>query len=417
VSGQVKQILISPESVDDPLTHSILKWAGVSLDELNEGKCQPRDGLELSMDGEESDPLRELSKTQPGKAFDSGKTSLKILRFKGEWLRACPGTSKHVCCNLWTVNPGEGCPLDCTYCYLQSWLKRNPSLKLYSNEQSMLSAIQDRVALDPNRYFRIGTGEVIDSLVWDEMTESSTRLVPFFAGLDNAALELKTKSAKIGNLLKMADEHNGKTVVSWSMNAKPVIEQDELYTASLSERVAAAREVQAAGYRVGIHLDPLVHFAGWEAAYDEAIAEIFGVLDSQMLAWVSVSSLRYKPDMQAVMETRFPKSKIPYGEQFLAADGKYRYFQALRFKMLRSIWASIKRIAPEAPTYMCMESSAAWKEIAGGPPAQGEELREVFTRSGGQDLGREVIEPTSESSGLAGSSSYPALGGRAQILA
>lgn len=404
----LERILISPESLDEPLTASVLSWAGVTRSELEANKelSSANSGVRICLDDSTKDPLRDLSKSEPEEAFNQGKKSLKITRHKGDWLRACPGTSNHVCCNLWTVNPGEGCPLDCTYCYLQSWLKRNPTLKLFSNEADMLAEIKARVSEQPSRYFRIGTGEVIDSLVFDEITDSSTRLVPFFAELPNAALELKTKSANVGNLLDMADVHGGQTVVSWSMNAECVTEEDEKHTASLDERIEAARAVQAAGYRVGIHLDPLIHFSGWEVAYREAVKKIFSTLDESMLAWVSVSTLRYKPEMQSVMENRFPESKIPYGEQFLATDGKYRYFQALRFKMLRAVWSYIKETAPKAPAYMCMESSAAWKEIAGGAPAQGEELREVFTRSGGRNLGREIDK----------SSGYPALGGRAQIL-
>jgi len=339
----------------------------------------------------------ELKNKDETAAFSFGKRVLLLTRYRGSWLKSCPGTNGHVCCNLWIVNPGEGCPLDCTYCYLQSYLKRNPTLKIYTNTESLISALEERATREPNRLFRVGTGEVIDSLVWDPLTDLSRELVPFFARTPNLVLELKTKTANIGNLLEMREVHNGKTVVSWSVNARTVTLQDEAFTASLDERIAAASALVECGYRVAFHFDPLIHFSGWEEEYRETIDRIFSKIPAQSVAWVSVSSLRYQPEMQETMEQRFPLSKIPFGEQFLAKDRKLRYVQPIRFKMLQFVWDELKRrgassvVAPSEnenmsgsglPVYMCMESPAAWKSVASGLPVAGSELSEVFSRRG-----------------------------------
>ena len=333
-----------------------------------------------------TDPLAADSIGEPRSAaevaarFARGKRELVLTRYRGSWLKGCPGTSGHVCCNLYIVNPGEGCPLDCTYCYLQAYLRRNPTLKLYTNTNEMLAAIAERAESEPRRLFRIGTGEVIDSLVWDDLTDFTLDVVPFFARHPNLVLELKTKTTNIANLLSLRDAHGGNTVVSWSVNAAPVSEHDEALTASLDDRLRAAADVAEAGYRVGFHFDPVVHFEGWQDAYREAVKKVLSSVDSSRIAWVSVSSLRYKPEMQQIMEERFPTSKLPYGEQFLAKDGKLRYIQPLRMQLVGFVWNEIRALYPQIPVYMCMESSAAWRNIAGGPPAAGSELVEIFSR-------------------------------------
>ena len=134
--------------------------------------------------------------------FNLGKNSLLLTRHKGNWLRSCPGTSNHVCCNLWTVDLGEGCPMDCTYCYLQTYLRRNPTNKIFTNIGDMVDEIKFRTQSKPNRLFRICTGEVIDSLVWDGLTDVSLSLIPVFAQLPNAILELKTKTNQIDNICR-----------------------------------------------------------------------------------------------------------------------------------------------------------------------------------------------------------------------
>ena len=332
------------------------------------------------------DPLSELGKSSlapsSNEMFSEGKKKLLLTHYRGSWLKSCPGTSDHVCCNLWIVNPGEGCPLDCTYCYLQHYLKRNPTLKIYTNIDDLLLEIETIAAKQPDRLFRVGTGEVIDSLVWDSLTDLTLDLVPFFAKHDNLVLELKTKTDNVDNLLSLRGEHRGKTVVSWSVNAKSVTENDEAHACSLAKRIDAACKVVEAGYRVGFHFDPVIHFEGWEDEYLETIKYIFSRVSPQNVAWVSIGTLRYKQEMQSIMMDRFPESRLPFGEQFLASDNKLRYFQPLRFRLINFVWNELKSVSTEMPVYMCMESSTAWREIAGGRPTAGNELVEIFSRRG-----------------------------------
>jgi hypothetical protein len=106
----------------------------------------------------------------------------------------------------------------------------------------------------PERSFRIGTGELADSLALDPLTGLSRHLVPFFAARANATLELKTKTDNVGELLDL--DPRGRVVVSWSVNAPAIVAAEEHGTASLAERLSAARRVQEAGYRLGFHFDP-----------------------------------------------------------------------------------------------------------------------------------------------------------------
>ena len=145
--------------------------------------------------------------------------------------------------------PGHGLrlqlPLRCSYCFLQDYLGNNPALKAFTNPGDALAEIDAVLRAHPERDFRIGTGELADSLALDPITGLSGELVPFFAGHRNATLELKTKSDCVDDLLHL--DPRGRVVVSWSVNATAICAEDEAGTASLGERLAAARRVQAAG--------------------------------------------------------------------------------------------------------------------------------------------------------------------------
>jgi len=216
------------------------------------------------------------------------------------------------------------------------------------------------VSRAPGRLFRIGTGELADSLALDDITRYSTRLIPFFGSLPNTILELKTKSDQVDNLQGLL--HRDQTVVSWSINSKRITREEELKTAAFEERLEAARRCQEWGYRVGFHFDPMIYYEGWEADYREAVKEVFRVVDPAGIAWVSIGSLRFPPGLREIVRARFPRSLIPYGELVPGNHGKIRYFRPIRSEMYSKMRAWIYQQAPEVFVYLCMENRAAWED-------------------------------------------------------
>jgi spore photoproduct lyase len=52
--------------------------------------------------------------------------------------------------------------------------------------------------------------------------------------------------------------HGGHTIISWSLNPERVIHSEEHKSASLAERISAARQCQEWGYPVGFHFEEIV---------------------------------------------------------------------------------------------------------------------------------------------------------------
>lgn len=360
------KIFLNAEAVQDPMTKRILSRL-------------PQTPVEILSGNKETLP-EFCAQLDVASRIAAGKRALHLSHHRGSWLKPCPGTTQHTCCNLWVINQAQGCPFDCTYCCLQHYLQRNPATKLHTNTAPLFSELKSRFQAEKSRLFRVCTGELTDSLALDSYTDFSLELVPFFACFSNALLELKTKSSFVDNLIRLQKEHNDRTVVSWSVNAHEVVEADEAGTAPLEERIKAAARVVRAGYRVGFHFDPLVPFAGWEEAYRAAIRMIFEAVPAKRTAWVSISPLRYHPDQQQLMTSRFPASRLPFVENFAAKDNKLRLFQPLRLKMIRLVWEELKKIDDRLKVYLCMESRAAWQAVGVRCPGQSELLSEVFGR-------------------------------------
>jgi spore photoproduct lyase len=311
--------------------------------------------------------------------FGKGKRRLFLQRHRGDFLKKCPGSDGQVCCNYFVVNFASNCPMECSYCYLQEYLADNPTLKVFSNVGDLISEADQLLGRHRRFFFRIGTGEITDSLALDPYIGFSDEVIPFFAEQPNVLLELKTKSDRVENLLGLNPK--GRVVVSWSMNPQKVIDRDEHLTASLEERLAAARRCERAGYKLGFHFDPMIEYPGWEEDYQAMVEKVFATVDHRRVAWLSMGVLRNTPRLKRAMRERFPSTQLLSGEQVLCPDGKMRYFQPLRVEMYRKMLRWIRAASPTVFVYLCMESREVWEQVFGFVPSCEKELGKAIANS------------------------------------
>ncbi len=304
-----------------------------------------------------------------------GKRHLLITRFYGRRLKPCPGTSQHICCGYYVINAITNCPMDCSYCVLQGYLN-NPFLTLYTNWDDLIQEIDAFLSIDRQSLFRLGTGELSDSLALESIFPFSQFLIPFFAEKHNGILELKTKSANVDPLLHL--NHRGKTVVSWSLNPPKIIGEEEMRTAPLEERIDAAKKCQGKGYPLGFHFDPIIYYEDWEKEYKETLFQLFKQIDPQRVIWISLGGFRYPPQLKGIAEERFPTTKIFLGELFPGKDGKFRYFKEIRLEMYRKMVGWLKDVDPGLFIYLCMESKEVWERVFGWAPTGSRHLNHLF---------------------------------------
>ena len=316
----------------------------------------------------------------------SAKKALYLTAQKGHFIRACPGaTSRNLqsqlCCGYMIVDLIYNCNYDCTYCYLQSYVNA-PYLTIYANVEQLFDELGTFLRARPQQLVRIGSGEFSDSLSLDPLTGFARLLVPFLRQFPNVLFEFKTKSDLVDGLLDL--DPQGAVMVSWSINPEPVVQREEHKTASLAARLQAAQRCRAAGYKIGLHFDPLLYYPGWEADYEPFVAQVFHTVSPGDVAYMSLGSLRFAPELKDVVRERFPKSRLMYAELVPGADGKMRYFKPLRTEMYAKMCAWIRRYTADTGLYLCMESHDIWHKVFGHAPAcsadmeqhiQGVELR------------------------------------------
>jgi len=119
-----------------------------------------------------------------------------VIKESFDFFRLCPCTPHAYGCGYHIANLGMGCPMECTYCYLQDYTNA-PGIAFPANLDDFFDAFKNY-----EHDIRLGSGEFTDSLVFDNLTEYSPQIIDFFRQYPNARFEFKTKTNNIDLILK-----------------------------------------------------------------------------------------------------------------------------------------------------------------------------------------------------------------------
>lgn len=311
--------------------------------------------------------------------FDLSKKILYILPFRGQFFKRCPGATQKKtlsCCNYHVLNLGSQCNLNCSYCYLQSYLN-SPTLKLYSNVDQALRELEEMHSAFSDKAFRIGTGEIMDSLSLDPVSLFSRDLISFFKDRPTWTLEFKSKSHHIDAFQDLGPAPN--VVCSWSLNAQEIIEQEEHGASRLSERLRAAEICKQNGFSIAFHLDPLIWHPQWKENYSELVSEITSRFKPEEVSVISLGALRFQPEQRLMMKQRFGlNSWVTKAEMFPSEGNKLRYDRRLREEMFSFVRQEFIKNSPSWRIFLCMETPETWLNSFEHLPMQNPNLRDLF---------------------------------------
>ena len=311
--------------------------------------------------------------------FNRSKRTLLLTTFKGQFFKRCPGATQKkalTCCNYHVLNLGSQCNMNCSYCYLQSYLNSRVT-KIFTNIDQALEELKQMAELHSDQSFRVGTGEVIDSLSLDALTLYSKKLINFFNEYPKWMLEFKTKSSQVEQFLDV--EHKGNTVVSWSINPPFIIESEEHGTARFDERIAAAKKCRDQGFKIAFHIDPMIWHEEWKSNYSFLAEQINAHFSPGDVHVISLGTLRFQPEQRHLMRERFGlNSLVTKAEMFPSEGQKLRYDVGVRSEMFQFMIQKMKSLNPNWNIFLCMETPETWIQSFDKVPMQMPELRSLF---------------------------------------
>ena len=270
----------------------------------------------------------------------------------------CPVSGEKTrCCNLQTLDAVRQCGFACSYCSIQSFYHDN-EVQFMDNLQARLENLE----LGPQSW-HIGTGQASDSLMWGNDHGLLDALSSFAYRNPALVLELKTKSARtdwVGNITLPPN-----VLATWSLNAPTIIEKEEHLTATLAQRLRAARKVADSGLLVGFHLHPMVYFKGWEDEYSEVVHQITTLFGPEEVALISLGTLTFTKPVLRQLRSSGKATRILEME-LVESAGKFSYPVTVKQRLFSQVMESFPSIwkSGDGPFfYLCMELPELWEPV------------------------------------------------------
>ncbi len=198
------------------------------------------------------------------------------------------------------------CVYDCRYCFLQGML-RSANYLMFVNYDDFIAeikqiALQHKDADKPTWFF---SGYDCDSLAYEPVSRFAEYFVPAFRDVENAVLELRTKSTQIRSLLEIEPQPN--VVVAYSLSPERIAKEVEIGAPSLKKRVEALQKLQSHGWRIGLRFDPIIWHGDYLNDYRTAISQVFGALNCDEIDSVTLGGFRLPKGFYKIMHTLHPE--------------------------------------------------------------------------------------------------------------
>ena len=272
----------------------------------------------------------------------------------------CPVSSPNTrCCNLYTLDAFASCSFGCSYCAIASF---GDSKNIVYDQDFALKLKQ--LKLSPNKRYHIGTGQASDSLIYGNKFNVLDTLYDFAKNNKNIVLELKSKSNNISYLTNPKNTPPKNLLATWSLNPQIIIDNEESFTASLSQRIKSAREVANRGIKVGFHFHPIVYYDNYMQDYKDIFQTIMQTFSPDEVVTISFGTLTYTKPVLKHIRAQQMSSKI-LQMPFDSINKKFSYPLDIKKQIFAFAYNEFKPWHNKVYFYLCMEDLSLWDECFG----------------------------------------------------
>ena len=245
------------------------------------------------------------------------------------------------------------CVYECEYCYLQGYFS-SPDLVLFVNHDEILAEMQRIVSANQTKRVWFHAGEFSDSLALSHISGELATYWDFFRQNSQAWLELRTKSINLTELRALTPLPN--ITASFSLSTPQQAQLHDREAPAVPLRIAAMQRLQTAGFRLGVHFDPIIYSDNFSADFDGVVAGLADATGFGNIEYISLGVVRFAKDVFREARQNYQQSDI-FARNFIqGTDQKMRYVRALRMQLLETGRAILKKHGcPEEKIYFCME--------------------------------------------------------------
>ena len=212
---------------------------------------------------------------------------------------------------------------------------------------------------------RMIPSEFCDMVAVDHLTGNLRHLAQQVAKAPDVDIEIRTKASQLDDIRSFSG--NGRITFAIGLNTDYVISKYEHGTASLDERLSAARTVQEAdGYGLDLVIEPLIKYEDCMQDYVELVGRIANAVDLTKVRKISLGSVRYRKQLRARIKRNFPKTDLFFSTHELQepekGDFRLRYSLDYLTEAYTSIQKELTRHA-SVPISLGAEKPELWQRM------------------------------------------------------
>lgn len=242
------------------------------------------------------------------------------------------------------------CIYECDYCYLQGYF-HSPDLVMFVNHEEIINEMQNIIDTEKNRVW-FHAGEFSDSLSLSHITNEFELYYQFLERNPKALIELRTKSINTKALLGPKEN----LYITYSMSPKEKIEKHDIKTPPLKHRLKKIKELHEQGYKIGIHLDPIIYEDDFKSVYANFLEDLNQSIQIDKIEYISIGVVRFTPDVFKEVQKNYPNSQIHKEELVKSDNNLVRYNKPMRMWILNTVKELVLSYNIDASkVYLCME--------------------------------------------------------------
>ncbi len=180
------------------------------------------------------------------------------------------------------------CIYDCKYCFLQGMFN-SANFVIFTNFDDYFNQIKKKT-LNKNHNLCFFSGYDCDSLALEKVTGFLKIFIKKFKEINNAYLEVRTKSCNIEVFKNIEPVEN--IIIAYSLNPEILVKRFEQKTPTLKKRINSIKILQELGWKIGLRFDPLINYNENKLIYKNFFNYIFSQIKIEKIHSVTTGFFR-----------------------------------------------------------------------------------------------------------------------------
>jgi spore photoproduct lyase len=175
----------------------------------------------------------------------------------------------------------------------------------------------------------------------ESLTGFAEHFVPWFSARPEHNLELRTKS--INTRILEASDPVPNIIPAFTLSPDPIAKEIEHGAPALERRLNRVRSLTQQGWMVGLRLDPLVPWPGFQDLYAEMITSLFREIDPEKIHSVTLGPMRFPKAMHDRIVKLYPTDPLFALEEMTLQNGQMTYPESVESELVGTVLSQLEK--------------------------------------------------------------------------